>query len=348
MDYNDRELFIYRIICGEVRTTVDGKMYKILPPTADIYLDAVERYFDVYHECCISEKPIRTQDEMVEYMIEQDLWSYHEQKELDQAKEKIEELKLLCYQKRYTSKDLNITRRLLRSVEDRHKDLSEKKNRFYATTADGIAAVARISYIIEHCTYCDGEQYDFNAEDSIPLESIVLQYNKLHDIEDDLVRFLARTEPWRSKWITRADAGKPLFKHPDRELTVLQKSIIAWSRMYDNVYESMECPDKHVIEDDDLLDGWFIHQNQVREKKTAQDDLERSIKSDKIKGSDELFQVVDNETQFNRINSLNNPIAIATQKKRNAVIKQKGRVAHVDLPDQRRKIQMQANNTKGP
>jgi hypothetical protein len=37
--------------------------------------------------------------------------------------------------------------------------------------------------------------------------------------------------------------------------------------MYDNVYESMECPPDEVIKDDDMLDGWFIQQHKDREKK---------------------------------------------------------------------------------
>ena len=37
--------------------------------------------------------------------------------------------------------------------------------------------------------------------------------------------------------------------------------IVIWSKMYDNVQESIDAPIQSVMEDDDALDGWFIVQN---------------------------------------------------------------------------------------
>ena len=39
-----------------------------------------------------------------------------------------------------------------------------------------------------------------------------------------------------------------------------QKNILILSRMYDNVQESLDCPADDIMQDDDMLDGWFIHQ----------------------------------------------------------------------------------------
>ena len=38
------------------------------------------------------------------------------------------------------------------------------------------------------------------------------------------------------------------------ELTYNQKNLMIWSQMYDNIQETLDCPSKEVIEDDDILD----------------------------------------------------------------------------------------------
>ena len=48
--------------------------------------------------------------------------------------------------------------------------------------------------------------------------------------------------------------------------------------MYDNIQESMDCPTEDVINDDDMLDGWFIVQNRKREKDKKEKDVDLAEK----------------------------------------------------------------------
>ena len=340
MDYNDRELFVYQIISGTVKIKHGDKTIKILPPTTEVYLEACEKYSEVFH-MSYTRDDIKDMEEMVNWMVEQGLWDFFKSKELDGANKKLDDLKVLCYENRGNTRLLNTHRLNLRISEKRIEDLNREKNVYYAQTANGLAASAKMSYIIENSTYCDGKLYNF---EDVTLESVTMDYNRFHNIEESVLRELARNEPWRSKWILREGINRPLFLHEDRELTLNQKSLLTWSRMYDNVHESMESPEDYVVEDDDLLDGWFIHQNRKRDREKAEQDMNSSIKNSKITNSEEVFKVVNNVEDFNRVESMNNPIAAMHKKQRAAKIKRDKAVNQHELPDQQQKIQMQATN----
>ena len=61
-----------------------------------------------------------------------------------------------------------------------------------------------------------------------------------------------------------------LFNRPSVELTKDQLSLSSYSTLYDNVYESHECPNEKIIDDDDCLDGWLIQQRRKSEKDRKQ------------------------------------------------------------------------------
>ena len=50
-------------------------------------------------------------------------------------------------------------------------------------------------------------------------------------------------------------------------MTINQKTCYM-VKVYDNVHESMDAPTDRVIEDDDMLDGWFKVQSRKRKRPT--------------------------------------------------------------------------------
>ena len=116
--------------------------------------------------------------------------------------------------------------------------------------------------------------------------------------------------------------------------------------MYDNIQESVDCPPKEIIEDDDMLDGLFIIQGKKREKEKLEQELDNQITNNKIKGSEEVFLMVNPEDkkQLERINNLNDPHSNMIKKQRMEVIKNSNDVIeHHKLPDQHLKLQSMAN-----
>ena len=339
MEYSNRELLVYRIRSGVLTLRVKGKTLRVKPTTIQGHLDACEEYWLVYDSCLA--EGIKTQEEIVEWMISEDLWSYHEEKEILQIKDKIEDLKVSCYENRRNQMASNACKNQLRAVERRFKQLTEMKHKFFASTCDGIAASAKNAFIIENNTFCNGKKYDFSE---VSVELVSSEYSAFHDIDDSLIRYIARSEPWRTIWATRSNTSSPLFlNEPEIDLTINQKSLLAWSQMYDNVYESMDCPDKYVIEDDDMLDGWFIYTSRMREKDKAREDLDGSIKNEKIKGSQEVYSVVRNVDEFKKVEMLNNTHGKIIKKQRENLIKKKGGVGQGAFEDEKLKYVAQQN-----
>ena len=342
MEYSDRELLVYRIRSGVLSVNYDGKILRVYPPTIQQYLDSCEEYSRVYDEC--RAEGIKTQDEMCEWMMEQDLWSFYEEKQINEIKKKLEDIKLSCYQNRRNQIHVNSHKNQIRSLERTFIHLNDLKYKYFSSTCDGIASNAKTTFLIKNTCLCEGLPYIFDTEDSINIQSLVVDYNYFHNIEDEIIRFLSREEPWKTIWATREHTTSPLFSNNDeQDLTMNQKSILAWSQMYDNVYESMDCPDKYVIEDDDLLDGWFISQARSREKDKAKNDLEKTISSSKIRNAQEVYSVVRSKEEYEKIEMLNNPYSKMIKKQRTDLINKKGGVGQGAFEDEKIKYVAQQN-----
>ena len=105
---------------------------------------------------------------------------------------------------------------------------------------------------------------------------------KSQAIEEAQYRELARNNPWRSYWSSEKTA-RGVFGVCAAETTTEQRTIMMFSSMYDSVYESGEAPEDNVIEDDDMLDGWFLIQKQKREQEKAKSEFEDTMKNSKIR-----------------------------------------------------------------
>jgi hypothetical protein len=189
-------------------------------------------------------------------------------------------------------------------------------------------------FLLEACSYVGGEKLD---PDSVELNNLLNRYYSLilKEVES---REIARSEPWRSVWSLKDDNVVKLFSNTDRELSVDQKNLLVWSRMYDNIQESMECPSDKVIEDDDALDGWFIEQRRKNEREKAIAVVEDSIQNDKIKNSQEVIVFTDNKTDANTVHEMNSPNAKVIKQERKQVVKEKGSAVDLDFADQKMKL----------
>ncbi len=332
MDLSEREFLVFRIRSGVYRLPYNGFNIKILTPTIDDEFESCEVYDRSYYEAMNDD--IMTQEECLEWMIENYLWTYEEELQIKEVNKEIENLKVNVYKKYNNARLRESARIYLRAAEDGLKELENKKNAYYGNTCEGIAQLDKSMFLLEACSYVGGEKLD---PDSVELNNLLNKYYSLILKEADS-REIARSEPWRSIWVLRETNTFNLFSNRDRELSVDQKNLLVWSRMYDNIQESMECPSDKVIEDDDALDGWFIEQRRKNEREKAIGVIEDSMQNDKIKNSDEIIVFADNKTDAQTVDQMNSPNAKAIKKQRSEVIKEKGTAVDLDFADQKMKL----------
>lgn len=339
MKHHEREFFISIIRSGKLFIHHKDIELEIRPINLDDLFRSCKVYNDAYEKAYADE--IMTEEDMDNWMLENGLWTHYDNNKEEGLKKDIERLKIEIYNARNDTKLANNIRLYIRAGELQLSNHLNKKYMYYQNTCEGVAATEKLSWIIKNTTFLNNKLYNF---EELSLQYVIDEWQS-HFLSEHKSRELARNEPWRSLWITRENSSMPLFANPpNTDLTYNQKNILIWSQMYDNIQESMECPDKNVIEDDDMLDGWFIIQSQKRERDRTEKEFENQTRSEKIKNASEVFVVADANQKIKKINDMNDPITKAIKKQRELFIKTKGSVEDQNLPDQRQKIQMMSVN----
>ena len=337
MKLYEREYFVSRIRTGIYIFETQGITLKVMPPTTldNYYIN--EAFRNGYVQAL--EQGLMTEEQMLEWMISKDLWSEEENEQIKKTKKDIENLKKGMFNARFQSKTREGGRRYLRAAEKVLQKLTLKKDSNYENTCEGFAFSRKASEQMQRCAFVGNEPYDFKSIDETSLWMSVGSTI----LKEPEIREIARSEPWRSFWVTKDDTHTSLFDKNGRELNIDQRNLLVWSRMYDNVQESMECPGEEVINDDDLLDGWFIVQREKQETDRASSEVDSAINNDKISNSQEIFVFAQTKEDADKIEAANSYQATMVKKEREAILKKKGDAVDLDFRDRRLELQQQSN-----
>jgi hypothetical protein len=334
---HEREFFVSRIRSGIYEFKVDDLQLSVLTPTIqdEYYINKV--YSETYYQS--QDDGIQTQDETLEWMRENDFWTDEDDVRIKGLEKDIERLKVEIFNNRNNEKLVAHIRNGLRQGEKQLIQMISKKNQFFENTCEGMASMEKSLEFIRRCTFYNGKVFDFSETD--PTQVLGGYYNLI--LSDSQAREIAKQDPWRSLWVLNDISPTDLFFKNGRELSIDQKNLIVWSRMYDNVQESLDCPSEDVTKDDDMLDGWFIIQKRKRDKERAESEMENSITNDKIKNAGELFIMAGSNKDAERINSMNDINSTMIKKQRMATIKSKGEAQDIDFQDQRLQLTQKSN-----
>jgi hypothetical protein len=339
MKQHEREFFISTIRSGNIIVRKDTITIVIRPLTIDQSVESCYIYNEAYNQAYID--GMMNENEMEEWMMENGLWSHDDSATIEVLKKDLEKLKIEIYNARNNTQIREKIRLYLRKCEKEISKYLMKKNTYYQNTREGFAASEKASWVIKNTSYRDNCLYDFHE---LSLQYIIDEWQS-SILSDAQIRDLARNEPWRSLWVIKDNTKIKLFTNLENtELTFNQKNLIIWSQMYDNIQESVECPPKDVIEDDDMLDGWFIAQSKKREQERLATELEQNSKNEKIKNASEVYILAQDSKDAERIESMNSAHSANIKKQRQSMIKNKGTVNQHDFVDERLKLQMQQTN----
>lgn len=336
MNLYEREYFVARLRSGVYNVRLDNVLVTIKTPTIFDTLHGEEIFLEKFNE--FQKEGILTEDEIEEWMIDKKLWTTEQEESIAKTKKDIETLKVQIYEQRSHVRQREGLRRYLRAAETVLAKLQSEKSELKSRTCENMAFEAKTLAVFERCCYVGKELLDFEYVD---LNSLYIQYN-LQNLKEADLRELARNDPWRLHW-TLKDHNNLFANEPDRELTNDQKGILIWSNMYDNIQESMDCPTEDVIEDDDMLDGWFIVQRKKQQANKAQSELESRTKNEKIANSDEIMIVTDSNQEIENIHGMNNHHGEIVRRERMAQIKRAGKLKDDKFNDRQLEIRAQQN-----
>lgn len=337
------EKILNRIIQGRLRIRLGDLVLFVYEPSLDILEESYEVYEKAHEEAYFNGSYVK--QEVLELLIENDLWSPIDENRIEELNDEIEDLKVLAYNNFFDSKRLIATKRKLLMKQSEQAQLSYKKIQFDHLTCDGLASFARKIWMISKTTEnTDGTQFDFSR---CSIYSVLEKYNE-NTVKPAEYRKIARSDPWRSMWVS-STKREGIFDKVPSEYTTPQLYLCSYSTMYDNVYQNPESPDEKIIEDDVCLDGWFIVQRRKQEKEKKQRAADELLSNPKIANSQEVMLMADSQQKAKDILSLNNDHGRAIIEARNqqidAMTKSEGPMSFKELNDVKMDRQMNATQS---
>lgn len=345
MDYEGLQTLYDRIILGQTIITYNEVVYIVKDPKSLERQLAFQYYSKILS--FLEKNGVPTTYEKDATLQERKVWLPDDEnklKELDKEKKE-----LLREVTRYEFQSLKKKACLLRTneIDNSIKRLQSRKSALSHTTSEYIATLEKNKYFIYLLTHNIFNERvwthweSFCKEDDIIINHLISESYFNKNIDEAKIRLLARSEPWRSTWITGIKTGN-LFNGPVSEMTDLQRLLVSWSIIYDGVYESMECPSDDVIQNDALLDHWLNTQNDKRKKAKTKSSVDDML-NDKDKQAGEVGIMVDSLEDAQRVFALNDPIVQEQLRQRSKHLRDKGIVKEGEMPDTKRELQMARN-----
>lgn len=271
-------------------------------------------------------------------------WSNEEEEKLEKLEKHVESLKISAYKNYFNPDHVNQVKKQITKINAGIKKAYYRKYKFYEVTKEYYANLVKRQFLIALSIRNSNNQPVY-SQDSFwfsdgRLINIFMHLQDQNYISTEEYREIARAEPWRNIW----SCGKhtDLFGAPPTEWSNDQRILCSFSKMYDNVYESPECPPDEVINDDVLLDGWFLVQKEERKKRSKENMMDKMFGQGK--DGDHVFMVADTPQQAKQILEMNDPQAMNVIRAREQKLKQAKDqpVSHDQLPDVQMDLKMQA------
>ena len=329
MELFERELLTYRIMCGYLRY---GKL-RILCPSNDWLYKAGLIYKQAYERA--KKDGSYLDNDIYDLMVNSGEWDSIKEAKLKTLEKDVENVQVDLYKNRLSRKDTENNRYYLKKLRDEFIELYMKRHSYDSYTCHGVAKYAKTIFLIENLTFYKNSVYSFNRRS----RQKVFDFYQTNIISDEQYRELARTEPFSSLWYSRK-AGR-LFK---KELTDEQRNVAKYASLYEAVYKSHDKPPDFVISDNDMFDGWLIMKRRESDKHSNEVDLTSSL--GKAGQSQEVYIPCDTIEDARRIASLNDTEAAIKIASREKALFEKGILSEVELPDVKRRIQIEMNNLK--
>lgn len=337
MSHANLEKLLYRILLGYYYININNNKYKVVAPDLKIKYEAEILYDNILEENKF-DKRFSTLKEIEMSLIANNIWSPELDKKIKEIENQIDDAKVDIYlnflnlsKKTFYEKNLESLKKILNQLYD-------KKNSFNHLSIEEHATSVKNEFIISNTIYNSENKLAINYNDN--LDYITLQ-NFIQEIVNNMInaqdiRKLAKSGLWHMYATTTNINQDILIANDDYKL------LVSYTNMYNNIKQHPECPSQDIIEDDNALDGWSIHQNRKAEKdKKKQSILDKVGGKNKNQG-DHVFIFTNNEDEIRAINDLNDPEQKLFKEELAAHNKASPGTKWEDLAPIKRKIQMEA------
>ena len=340
MDEGRRSFLIYEIISGLKLITYNGTRYKLIPSSKELKLLAEHIYRDTIASLRFDN--LITKEKAALFLQRSGTWKEEDNKALEKLEKHLEDKKVELYNALYDSTKQKSIRRVISTAKASINKAYSKKHSLDYMTLDYHALLAKKQFLIAMCLRDNNNNPIYNEDTFLNSDSTIVEavidFLSSDNITVEEFRELVRNDPWRTMWNLGKESciGLPIV-----EWTEDQKMLVTFAKMYDNAYQSMDCPPDEVFEDDDMFDGWMIDQRRKRDKdqKQKQVDNMKNVPD----SAQEVFVFAPTRDDANKVYNLNDAEGRSKIRQREKFLDQKGDdlVPAQHLPDTQLELRKQ-------
>jgi len=339
----DLELLLYRVLSGKILFTYKNEQYELRTPTIEVRYRAQLIYDNIINDEKYNDW-IRSED-LDNMLISLGLWSKDTNNIIKDIEKKMERSKVDMYLSASLSDKVKKIKKSLSEYRNQLNKIIDYKSDLFSHTLEGYASSIKNEYILCNTLFKNNirvfpKQVSSDQASYVYFNDLVTEVNK-QNIGIDSYKQLARSSMWRSYWNCNKEK---VFNKAVCDWTDDQRTTVSVTRMYDNIYDHPECPSDNIIEDDDMLDGWIIHQREKNQKAKKQAQIDEM--NPKLKNAQEVFLIPQSKEEIEDIIGLNSPDSLRRMKEKMNYVQQMGSVDDGNLPDVRMNLMNQASQSR--
>jgi hypothetical protein len=341
MDPRTVGIYLSRILSGFYLFIYSGKKYKLIYPDITIKYEA-ELY--AQQECEYNRfNDWITDDSIIDTLVTMGLWTYNGDDNLKNLEKQIEDTKVDLYKNFLNPAKIKSLRKTLSNINAAYNRQFSIRHSLDQCTAYGYSQLIKNQYLLIHSLYDENNSLVFKSQNDVDYDLLTRLSDFIggDSIDIKTYRIIARSDQWRNYWSANKDY---LFDKATINWTDEQKTLVVLTKMYDSAYEHPECPPDNVIEDDDLFDGWMIHQRRESEKNKNKNRTEKMLEGKKLDKAGEVFIMANSQEEAQNIYNLNDNTSRHIIRERNTVIQSNpDMIDNTKLPDVQRTLVQQSN-----
>lgn len=303
MDTALLDLKFYRIINGYFEIQVNNQIYKVVYPDTKAKYRAQQLYVSLLADSRFDTEYLNA-SQLNRILIYNEIWSDEEEEKLNKINPEIDNTKIKLY---LSYKDESLRsgfQQQLSLLRKFYNELYTLKHSLDHLTLDFFATNVKNQFLVAQSIYTLDNQpvfgQDYYGMDLTLLKQIIEEIKK-HEISAEELRLICMGDTWR-RYACQKDIFGPTINLNDDQI-----NLLTLHQMYQNVRQHPECPSEEVISDPDALDGWFLHQKNEYEKTKKKNKALEKVRG-KVKNSDFVYIVADNDEEAAAIRDLNDQV----------------------------------------
>jgi len=279
---DDVEKYIIKISTGTKLDIINNEIILFKYPDNNLKLKT-DIFYDISYKKAIKDG-LLDRAALEDLIEKRNLFSADEQKQLDKLNSRLEGQQILLGKTTRVKANQDRIKKVIEELNTKILQLTYKKKSKLMMSAEVKANEERSLYLCWASTFNEetSELYwktyqDFNRTTEIEFREKVLSsfLDFYSGIYTDKIRYIARHNLWRIRYVNSQKVGEQLFGVPSANYTTDMLSLVYWSNYYDNIYQMMpeDRPGDLIIEDDDALDAYM---KSFYEERTREDATRRS------------------------------------------------------------------------